>query len=283
MGRLLQDRSPDSEEFRIRLELQQEGMRVWGKTYITVADCTDYYATMVLEGKLYGATFVFEETKILEENHPLDWDWCLKNGRMELRRHGDFLRLEGVIGGRLGNMDCAPGDSQLERLDPIKKPVPAPVAEKTPAKPVPAPQPSPQPTPAPKPQPSAEKIPASPEKPNYGSLAGRKIDHQRQIEVYQRELTVYVWDADKVDGDVVSLSFNGDWLLEKYAIEKEKRAIKLKVVPGGDNRLILYAENEGTFPPNTAAITFYDGRETRHLNLTSNKSTCGALEFVFRQ
>jgi hypothetical protein len=280
LGYLVQDRRPDSEEFKIRFELKQEGNRVSGTTFIYVAKSPEYRATMHIEGNVYGAVFVFHETRIIAEKHPLDWDWCLKDGRLTLRREGNYWRLEGEIGGRLGDMRCAPGEGMLERLEPIKPETP-PVAVQPPAKVEPAkPKPvTPTPTVEAKPKPPV----VTPAKPaDYGELAGRKIDHQRQITVYQRKLTLYVWDADKVDGDEVSLSYNGSWLLRKHPLTKTKRAIDIQVQVGADNRLILFAENEGSMPPNTASITFFDGKTTRNLNLASNRSTCGALEFVYQ-
>lgn len=279
LGRLVQDRRPNSEEFKIRFELQQEGNRVSGTTYIYVAKSPEYRATMHIEGQVYGAVFVFHETRIISEKHPLDWDWCLKDGRLTLLREGNYWRLEGVIGGRLGSMDCAPGEGMLERLEPIKPETPPVVAAPPVEKPA-----------TPKPKPTTPTVEVKPKAPiaatektgDYGELSGRKIDHLRQIPVYQRELTLYVWDSDKVDGDEISLSFNGSWLLRNHPVTKTKRAITVKVQAGADNRLILFAENEGSLPPNTASITFFDGKTTRNLNLTSNKSTCGALEFVYQ-
>jgi hypothetical protein len=274
LGSLLQDRSPTSEEFKIRFELKQEGNRVNGTTFIYVAKSPEFRATMHIEGHVYGAVFVFHETRIIAENHPLDWDWCLKDGRLTLRKDGNYWRLEGIIGGKLGNMECSPGEGMLERLEPIK-PVDKPIAAE------PTPSPVQKPTPpvaAPKPSPTVK--PA--ETPDYGRLEGRKIDHQRQIPVFQRELTLYVWDADKVDGDEISLSYNGAWLLRNHVLTKTKLPLKISVKVGQENRLILFAENEGSYPPNTASVTFFDGKSTRNLNLSSSKSTCGALEFVYQ-
>lgn len=281
LGRLVQDRRPDSEEFKIRFELKQEGNRVSGTTFIYVAKSPEYRATMHIEGNVYGAVFVFHETRIISENHPLDWDWCLKDGRLTLLREGNYWRLSGVIGGRLGSTECAPGEGVLERLDPVK--AAPPVVAKTPEPKVePVKKEPTKTTPTVVANKDPKPTPAAPKQNDFGELAGRKIDHQRDIIVHQRELTLYVYDGDKVDGDEVSLSYNGAWMLRKHPLTKTHRAITIQVTPGADNRLILYAENEGSLPPNTASLTFYDGKTTRSLNLSSSKSTCGALQFVYQ-
>ncbi|MEM7037809.1 MAG: hypothetical protein AAF570_12570, partial [Bacteroidota bacterium] len=205
-------------------------------------------------------TFSFQELKLVGSHHQSNWAWCLKNGDLELKQQGEFYRLEGKWAGRAGLTRCEPGLVFLEKLNPQPK---NPVAVK--------------------PKKVEPETPVDPDQPvNYGALNGREITHQREVEVGQTHLTIYVWDADKVDGDVVSLSFNGKWLLRDYPLVKTKRPIELNITPGADNRLILYAENEGKYPPNTAALTFFDGERKRNLNLSSDKRTCGALKFVVK-
>lgn len=283
-GKLYQDREPESTTFKVRMELTQVGNKVTGITHIHVVDEPEYRAQMVLEGSLHGAIFIFRETKVISKNNPFDWDWCLKSGRMLLKRQGEYWRLEGIVDGMLGDIPCVAADAVLERLDPIGKQstgpnakVAAPAINHSPA------TTTPKPAIAEAPQPKVEPgtAPATPGA-DYGDLLGRKITHQKDVEVHTRGLEILVWDADKEDGDVVSLSFNGQWLLQNHAVTKVKKAVMVKIEPGKENKLILYAESEGHMPPNTAAITFFDGQNTRNINLSSSKSTCGALRFVYK-
>ena len=101
------------------------------------------------------------------------------------------------------------------------------------------------------------------------------------VPMYNTAFTVYVYDGDKVDGDIISLQYNGVWLLKKYPLSKTKKALRLEIEAGADNQLVLFAENVGTYAPNTAAITFFDGKQEKNLNLSSDLSTSGALKFVF--
>ena len=276
-GKLYQDREPEATTFKVRMELKQSGSKVTGTTFIHVADEPEYRAQMLLTGSMHGAIFVFQETKIVFKKNPFDWDWCIKSGRMLLKRQGQYWRLEGIVDGMLGDIPCVAADAVLERLEPIgKQPPPADkvVAVPTPAKVEPVPV---TPGIVAKPKPAVQDT-----QPNYGALLGRKINYQRDIEVFQPTLELNVWDADKEDGDVISLSFNGQWLVQNHEVTKTKKVVTVKIEPGKPNKLILFAESEGAMPPNTAAITFFDGHTTRNLNLSSSKSTCGSLRFVMK-
>lgn len=271
MGSIHQDRVPTPADFKVRLELKQTGNAVTGRTYIHEVGNPEYRAVMALKGNFYGAMLVFEETHFISKYSPLDWEWCLKSGRLFLKRQGQYWRLEGKVEGHIGDVECVASNGTFERLDPIGRPDSA--KTKT------IPKPKVDSAVVVKPH-ENKHVPVPPPTPVDGKLDGRKITHQRDVYVHQRELELLIWDSDKEDGDIVSLSYNGQWLLRNHTVNKTRKSVKIQVEPGKENQLILYAENEGTAPPNTAALTFFDGLSTRNLNLSSTKSTCGALRFI---
>jgi hypothetical protein len=58
------------------------------------------------------------------------------------------------------------------------------------------------------------------------------------------------------DGDLVSLNFNGDWILEDYSLESKSKKLRLELNPNGRNFLLLYAASVGQRPPNTMAVKY---------------------------
>lgn len=58
------------------------------------------------------------------------------------------------------------------------------------------------------------------------------------------------------DGDLVSLNFNGDWILEEYSLENKSKRLRLELNPNGRNFLLLYAASVGQRPPNTMAVKY---------------------------
>jgi hypothetical protein len=250
LGKLTQLRSAPFDQYRFRMHIAQQGNLVSGYTHISMEDSMAIFAEIEFRGLVADDVLTFQETRIRKGNNYARSSWCIKKATLRLKDFGGLYRLEGDWEGTIGTQSCSPGRIILEKLNPNP--------------------------PTDLPEPEEEIV-------TYGSLDGRNIDHQKDVEVNRKTLTVYVWDADKVDGDVVSLSFNGKWLLRNFPIKREKRAIELVLEDNADNRLILYAENEGRLPPNTAALTFFDGEKQRNLSLVSTKSTCGAIRFLLKE
>jgi len=114
-------------------------------------------------------------------------------------------------------------------------------------------------------------------------INGRKVIQSETIEVSQSVLTIYVFDNSSIDGDTMSLFFNGEWLLDHYGVTKVKKAITLNFKPNTNNFLVLFANNLGKSPPNTAAILFSDGKRNRFIKLSSDLKTCSALNFMYKK
>lgn len=115
------------------------------------------------------------------------------------------------------------------------------------------------------------------------SLGDRKVVPGRRMVVDTEDLELQVWDEEYEDGDTISLYFNDEWILKEYLLTKRKLKIKVKINRNADNYLILYAHNEGTRPPNTAALNIVDGKHTSKIALASNMRRCDAINFKFRE
>ncbi|MFQ3575167.1 MAG: hypothetical protein SNJ77_01910 [Cytophagales bacterium] len=113
------------------------------------------------------------------------------------------------------------------------------------------------------------------------SLGGREVIKTNSVKMKNKDLVLKVWDNYKVDGDVISLFLNGEWLLENYYLEKKKKEIKIKLEPEKDNYLILYSISEGSLPSCTVQITIDDGSGEKTLNINANKRINGAIELKY--
>lgn len=105
-------------------------------------------------------------------------------------------------------------------------------------------------------------------------INGRKTEVVESVRVNDSKVTIHLWDNDKVDGDIVSLNLNGVWLLKNYRLTKQIKTITFDL-PKDSNELILYAENLGAMPPNTAAVSIWNGKEklkTLQLNSDEGRS-----------
>ncbi len=113
------------------------------------------------------------------------------------------------------------------------------------------------------------------------SLEGRTVQVQKEEIVFSKKLEIEVSDHKSIDGDIISLNFNGQWVLRQYTLQKKSYKIKLDIVPNQTNYLILYAHNLGKVPPNTAYLTVKAGKFQKSLTLSSGMGQCGAITFKY--
>jgi len=82
------------------------------------------------------------------------------------------------------------------------------------------------------------------------------VSSDHTIYIDKAEITLELYDHLLLDGDIVSLSFNGEWVLQNHSLEAEPKKLKLKLNPNGKNYLLLHAENLGRRPPNTIGLSY---------------------------
>ena len=103
----------------------------------------------------------------------------------------------------------------------------------------------------------------------------------KTIKVSSRKLRLKIWDDHRVDGDIVSLKYGDNWIVSEYKLKKKPKVINVTLT-GFNQELILYANNVGLMPPNTAAISIYDGKKAQNvvLNADMKSSESIILQYV---
>ncbi|MGB0839757.1 MAG: hypothetical protein ACPGXL_06430 [Chitinophagales bacterium] len=111
----------------------------------------------------------------------------------------------------------------------------------------------------------------------------RKVKIGQNVAVKTPFITLYVYDHKKIDGDIITLNYNGNDVLREYNLVKEKEKIELVIDTGvARNYLILHAHNNGTVPPNTIALEFNDGTRDRQIVLNSSLDTSDIIYFTYQ-
>jgi len=109
-------------------------------------------------------------------------------------------------------------------------------------------------------------------------FVGRNITYVNDLAFDGTEISVYIWDHGRQDGDIVSIYLNGEPVLSKYYLTYWKKEIKIKVDPNKPNDLFLYAHNLGSAPPNTVSLKITDGITTSEdIILNSDLKSCEAV------
>jgi len=94
----------------------------------------------------------------------------------------------------------------------------------------------------------------------------------------ESELTeVYVYDNGQIDGDIITLIFNGEVILNKQKLSDKPVVATVKLIPGKDNVLTMYAENLGEIPPNTATMRIQNQGKNHTIFLSADDKQNGSI------
>jgi len=232
--------------FFYELNLNADGT---GQSYIVSEDNGgSAYHVLTWAFNENDSTFTISESTVTSKTDPR-WKWCIKSANFRLARDTNRYFLEGNWHGYIEGYDlqsgaCAPGTVYLE------KPVMTEQVKQIE-------------------QQQAETYQSSVE-------SAREVRVSRVIEVQRSDLRINVWDSGTVDGDVVTLFLNGERILNKYRVNKSKYSIPVKLKQD-NNFLILHAEDLGSIPPNTIAVSVDDGKKEQRIVLSSDLKMSGAI------
>ena len=112
----------------------------------------------------------------------------------------------------------------------------------------------------------------------------RNNDVLREITVDNDSIMVTLYDNGEIDGDSVTLIYNNKVITSHQRLTGKPLTYMLKVNPGNSsNELVMYAENLGSIPPNTALMIIQDGNKRYELNVSSTRNTNGVISFKLRE
>jgi hypothetical protein len=118
-----------------------------------------------------------------------------------------------------------------------------------------------------------------PELPKVTPPEKRNLKLVKDFVIAPKTVTIDIWDNDIEDGDRVSVMFNDRWILKDYAVTKNKKKVEITLSPGV-NKLVFHADNLGKMPPNTATLSFYDGKELQTISLKSDMDNSQGIHLI---
>jgi hypothetical protein len=261
--------------FEIRIQ-KTVGNKIYGTNYIQngggamqFGSQKGDYGTLEFNGVWNGEDVIIQETGIVQQEKSSSFYWCIMKCMLKLTKTDKEWTLTGPW--------YAPGGCMPGTLT-VKKKVKQPKKDE---------QVNPEPNDS---LANIEPIhPIDPEdsvKESHRSyedsvVAVRKVDVKYDINVDSTQLQLKIWDDNLVDGDIISLSLNGSWVLKEHTTTKAKKKLWIRLTEK-ENVLVLYAENLGSKPPNTAAIIIYDGKREQKIVLNSDMGKSEAISINIR-
>lgn len=157
-----------------------------------------------------------------------------------------------------------------------------------------------KPTPVPKPITPSKKPDSKPEvqpvKPNKDPvipitkekaelpqrISERKKEEQGKLTVNARTVYLKIYDNGVVDGDTVSVYFDGKLLVDKQRLSEKAIEVQIELQDNDIHELTLFAENLGGIPPNTALIVVTAGSKRYELRSSADLKKNAVLLFEYR-
>lgn len=105
----------------------------------------------------------------------------------------------------------------------------------------------------------------------------------KTIPIKNETFTVDFYDNGEIDGDSISVFYNGKLVLSHQRLSNKPIVLTLTADPDkAVNELAMYAENLGEIPPNTALMVVHDGDNRYEARITSDTEKNGTIRFSYK-
>ncbi len=116
--------------------------------------------------------------------------------------------------------------------------------------------------------------------PQVEKYSSRSKNILKRIDIRQPNFKVDLYDDGDIDGDIVSVYFNGNLMLSNKKLTEKPVTLNLTADPARtENELLIYAENEGDIPPNTALMVVTEGFTRNEVRITADEKKNGVVIF----
>jgi hypothetical protein len=104
----------------------------------------------------------------------------------------------------------------------------------------------------------------------------------KTIEIDHSTFKVDLYDNGDVDGDSISLFYDGKLLLSHKMLSEKPISLTLDAQTGKEMELTMYADNLGIIPPNTALMVVTDGEKRYEVRIASDLKRSGSIRFKLK-
>lgn len=95
------------------------------------------------------------------------------------------------------------------------------------------------------------------------------------------EIRMDFYDNAEIDNDTITVLLNGKLLLYRQMLKAKPLTISFNAYPDTEYELVMYADNLGSIPPNTALLVITAGTNKYEVRLASSEEKSAAVKFRF--
>ena len=110
----------------------------------------------------------------------------------------------------------------------------------------------------------------------------RAVKDIKTLQVKSNKIKVDLYDDGDIDNDIVSVYFNKAVVIEKKSLTAQAHSFTLTLAEGKTNELVLFAENLGNIPPNTALMVITDGTSRYEVRLSADLKNNASVRFELK-
>ena len=277
------------------LELEVKGKKVEGTstTYFFLRG-KKYFTICAVEGTydLSSKTLVSKEVSKVKANTPSWFRDCFQTHTLTFFKKGDEEQLSGTWKSAKKESNCGRGTTLLKRKTLVRKHSDSKnnnIANEEIKNQVPVKETNPDKNPT---QPTSddrnsaivqtgptvtESEASEPKHPQKFEKRSNKIF--QTMEVKEEEVNISIYDNAEVDGDVITVIFNGAIILAHQTLSDQPISFRLKLKKDFENTLTMYAENQGSVPPNTAIMRIQHGDNYQKVLLSADEKQNASVVF----
>lgn len=115
------------------------------------------------------------------------------------------------------------------------------------------------------------------------NLEKRETELVATLSLQTPEVRIDLYDNAEIDNDTVTIFLNNKLLLYKQRLTDKPLTLKLKAFPNTDYELVMYADNLGSIPPNTALMVVTAGSQKQEVRLAASDKKNAAVKFRLKE
>lgn len=252
-GTLSQDPGGCYPVYNLELQINYNNGTIGGRSY-------DYYDSSKFVKLQFNGRYnaqnnrmVIIESKVVEYNIPGDCIPCVKTYDLSWSKTGKEETLKGTYKGlEMGSRKiCPAGNIVLKRVtEAVFKP-------------------------------AVEQSEALATLQQTLQLKTRDKEIMHTLKLDAAAITIDLYDNAEIDNDTVTVLLNNTLLLYKQRLTGKPHRIQLTAFPNTDYELLMYADNLGLIPPNTALMVIQAGPKKYELRLSSSEQKSAVVRFRY--